>query len=92
MKTIKVTQQHIDKGQKKTTTCPVALALKDEGYDKAHVGSTSICLYDPDKIDYFCEWNLHQWIIAFDLDESVKPFEFYLHSNKKEAEIIKQGV
>jgi len=41
MVTIRVTQEHIDKGaRRRCTACPVALAVREAGYPAAEFGNT----------------------------------------------------
>ena len=76
MKTIEVTQCHIDSGEKYSPCgCPVALALKSATRHGWSVGvhsamtSSHIRLLPSETIDY---------IAAFDRGEDVKPFSFEL--------------
>lgn len=74
MRTIRVTQEHIDKGiRNDVCLCPVALALKSAGIcepyvtgDEIEVGSASYS--PPEKVTNF--------IFKFDAGESVRPFKF----------------
>ena len=38
---VDILQKHIDRGRKGPCTCPVALALRDNGYPEARVGTES---------------------------------------------------
>lgn len=88
MKTYKVTQEHIDKGQRgQGKTCPVALALLED-YTNPHVGTTTIVCNTLSIIDYYCSSDLHNWIIDFDEDNKVEPFELHLDDKTKVAYCI----
>lgn len=84
---IKVKQKHINKGLRyknmsyfdrnmaMTECCPVALAMKDNGYDKPYVSDNRI--YQNGKL--ICSNDLvRQFTRLFDARKEVKPFEFEL--------------
>lgn len=79
---IRVTQTHIDNGKPiMSRKCPAALALRDQGFPEAVVGSfgwwpnESIYEYDDEVYRKFSR-RTERWIHAFDRNEPVKPFSF----------------
>lgn len=77
---LKVTQKNIHSGNKSSRECPVALALKDLGFDRVRVGVYSISVYDQETGETIIDTpdDIHQFIIDFDSGRLVHPCEFYL--------------
>ena len=74
---IAVTQEHIDRGERKVCNgCPVALALRNDGYD-SRVEYTSM-QFRIEGTKYGCETprSVQKFILAFDKGRAVAPFSF----------------
>lgn len=76
--TIRVTQANIDNGiRAKCGLCPIALALRDAGFEEPTVGSyefqaTQGCSY----LNYGLPESARDFINHFDAGHTVSPFEF----------------
>ena len=79
MKTISVTQKHIDEGIRFSgSSCPIALALKEE-YNYAYVSYDYATICErPNSSMYGCTKRMKQFIDKFDQNKEVKPFKFRL--------------
>ena len=81
MKSVKVwiTYEHIKNGKKGPTTCPVSLALRENGYPNARVGQELAFLEDADDM-----WHLNRltmnFIKLFDARQMVHPIEVELRN------------
>lgn len=75
---IKVTEDHIKKGKPANTyCCPVALALKENGYEDATVGeSKAYAVKDGNTVTLKLSDSASSFIRKFDMNEQVEPFEF----------------
>lgn len=73
---IKVTQEHIDKGAiGDCSLCPIALALKENGFNDFLVDSSAI--FNKEHTLYMhLPFELIMWIKNFDKGKQVEPFEF----------------
>jgi hypothetical protein len=76
---IKVTQEHIDKGERKSERfCPVALALKEQTHERAFVLKENcyflVRQYVPRK--YPMPKEVEEFVSKFDKGEKVDPFSF----------------
>lgn len=83
MNIVKVTQEHIDKGnRRRSESCPIALAIKDINcYRYIIVGADRVCtiLNEGNKIEeHKLPVEAINFIRRFDKYFSVKPFEFEL--------------
>lgn len=89
---IKVTQDHIDRGQRgNSCDCPIALALEGAQKDlssfghltKASVGMSSVRLFFPQSTsDFLIPLEASRFVRRFDRGESVEPFEFELETTE----------
>jgi hypothetical protein len=79
---IHVTQDHIDHGAKGSCTHdPIALALEDAGFYEAWAGPDKIGVRGAVKepwVRYWTPVEVREFMILFDNDEPVEPFEFEL--------------
>ena len=92
MKTIKVTQEHIDRSKailesfrtSRACNCPVALALQDAGCDNAAVFPTSdgtVCSFGAtigNRKIVALPKEVGLFVMFFDVNLRVEPFEFQL--------------
>lgn len=80
---VKVTQKHIDNGDHRVGSCPIALAMKGMGIKKPYVGF--YCLRDDNgqSISYYYPRSVKRFIHNFDHRISVEPFTFILKEKKK---------
>lgn len=90
MKKFNVTQKHIDAGEYQDPfSCPIALSLKEQGYQCTHVGddvTTAGTCNDgrtDNREDYQHDYLVSKWIANYDNQEKVYPFEFTLDSINK---------
>ena len=77
-KIVKVTQKHIDNGERYAVdSCPIALALKDAGYNTDGVGWFSYIVFSQAN---YAEYKLPASVLrfrqAFDSGNPVRPFNF----------------
>lgn len=82
---ITVTHQHIDEGQRGSTTRdPIAFAMADAGCLRPHVGVTHISWQDAEHKRYSVEVTekIYEFIRDFDQGEPVEPFEFQIMDGK----------
>ena len=77
---INVTQKHIDKGESSATSCPIALALLDAGYDRPWVICNSISFRNKQKEYVYISptKKTNDFIDRFDDGLIVKPAIFTL--------------
>ena len=85
---IEVTKEHIEDGEKDSKFyCPIALAMKDAGYDRPCVGALDVSWFIG-KGDWNCAGlptDAAQFVEDFDDGLNVEPFEFdleVLHENQ----------
>lgn len=82
MPIINVTQENIDKGKRfASCSCPVALALKNAGYQKVSVTGPVVCIGTGYRWKVTPE--IYTFIIGFDGGMKVKPFTFELPATDK---------
>ena len=89
---IEVTQQHINDGIKwEASFCPLALAVKEKGYENVIVDYNSITITDNGiKFVYLMETPVIMWVSEFDNDK-ILPCKFDLEIveyNKGEAKMV----
>jgi hypothetical protein len=78
-KIINVTQEHIDKGVRENrTSCPVAIALREQGFPLANVWTYSIHGLSNGKTKRIGDGDVGAWVRDFDCGLDVKPFSFDL--------------
>lgn len=86
-----VTKEHIDKGLKDNpSACPIALCLKEEGYEQVAVSRGS--LYCPTPLNewakskklsfYYFSEALKAWVDSFDLMKEVPEITIYVDKHK----------
>lgn len=78
---ITVTQQHIDEGQRGSSTRdPIAFAMADAGCLHPYAGVSRLFWYDSENKKHAAEITpkLYEFIRAFDQGETVEPFEFQI--------------
>lgn len=90
---IQVTQQHIDESRKRlvavdpnhppkvSCNCPIVVAMEDAGFKSVEVGGETVsfisCLgHGVRRLNI--PWNALEFVVRFDNDQEVKPFEFEL--------------
>lgn len=75
---VKVTQKHIANGEPHDgDSCPIALALKQQGFRGVDVNYDSATFMDGDFTVYLTLPKVAQkFVSSFDEEEEVKPFEF----------------
>jgi hypothetical protein len=87
--TLKITQEHIDKGQLTCTHCPIALSLKDMGYNFPWIEEWGIYIYPDTKYTFADYRNVElpdeviDWIRDFDMSLPVTPVEFELELEER---------
>lgn len=76
--TVKVTQEHINKGKvQNENSCPIALALKEQGFKGVAVpGGTFTLKVGKFHPSYTLPKKADQFVDTFDYEGKVKPFEF----------------
>lgn len=79
---IQVTQEHIDKGEQcESGYCPIALAMKDAGFQNPCVSANQVDWHSPEN-EWEVRWaylphEVQVFILNFDDDKSrVRPFAF----------------
>ena len=73
---IVVEQRHIDKGTRRApASCPVALALKEAGYNRVSVGRQTVGIGND---AYFASSRMQLWTRTFDDGKPVTPKAFNL--------------
>ena len=71
---IQITQNHIKRGKKgRVTLCPIALALKERGFEKVRVRAEAV---EIDGAKFSLSPNEMRFIKRFDNGEPVEPFVF----------------
>ena len=76
---IRVTQEHIDNGEKGACNCcPIALALIDAGWKRPHVGMNTMHDKDDESKYFATPPQVFRFMACFDIDRLVHPFEFEL--------------
>lgn len=83
---IKITENHIKKGKPANTyCCPIALALKENGYEDPTVGaSKAYAVKDGNMISLKLSDSAIRFIKKFDKNEKVEPFEFEFEEGEDE--------
>lgn len=80
---ITVTQQHIDEGQRGSTTRdPIAFAMADAGLEHPHAGVTYLSWWHKgqSKLQVLIPDKVYDFMADFDNGRPVRPFTFELES------------
>ena len=82
MLTVSVTKTHIKEGlQKSPYACPIALALRDQGYKHSDIAVSSINLYVKPNF-YVLPPEAANFVAIFDKNKNGEPFEFEIDLDK----------
>lgn len=77
---ITVTQQHIDEGQRGSSTRdPIAFAMADAGLERPYAGVNHLSWHEDDrKMFVKVPKEVYNFMLDFDNGKMVKPFEFQI--------------
>lgn len=74
----RVTKRHIRRGSSKTDSCPVALSLRQKGFEDVSVDDNTIKFTTKSghTIETSVPRSIHRFVNAFDDKKKVKPFGY----------------